>query len=283
MKTTRNRVGVVLTNILGVLAVALVVSQGSITHAAQSYRLTEKEMKALLERIERGADRFRNSLGKMLDVSALDDTKAEDNINHFVKEFESATDHLKHRFDDDQSAAGDVEEVLRRAARIDSFMTRRETNSRAQADWADLRRNLDELAVAYNVSWNWDGSISNRPFRLNDEQVKGLLVRIEQDADRFRKSLNDALDKTDFDDTKAADDLNDYVKGFEVATDHLKDRFSKKRSAANDAQEVLERAARIDAFMHNHSLTERAQNDWSQLRAGLDELATAYGVSWRWM
>ena len=95
-------------------------------------------MKVLLERIERGADRFRNSLGKMLDASAIDDTKAEDNLNHFVKEFEAATDHLKHRFDDDQSAAGDVEEVLRRAARIDGFMTRRGMNSRAQEDWADV-------------------------------------------------------------------------------------------------------------------------------------------------
>ena len=283
MKTITNRVGVILTNILGVLVLALIVSQGNVTHAGQSFRLTEKEMKALLERIERGADRFRNSLGKMLDVSALDDTKAEDNINHFVKEFESATDHLKHRFDSDQSAAGDVEEVLRRAARIDAFMTRRETNSRAQEDWANLRRNLDELAVAYNVSWNWDGSISNRPFRLNDEQVKGLLRRIEQDADRFRKSLDDALDKTDFNGTKAEDNINDFIKEFEVATDHLKDRFSKKQSASRDAEEVLQRAARIDAFMHNHSLTERAQNDWSQLRASLDELATAYSVSWRWM
>ncbi|HST20848.1 MAG TPA: hypothetical protein VLR90_07015 [Blastocatellia bacterium] len=282
MKIITNRMVVMLTNTLGVLIVALLVSQGNITHARQSYRLTEKEMKALLERIERGADRFRNSLGKMLDVSALDDTKAEDNINHFVKEFEAATDHLKHRFDDDHSAAGDVEEVLRRAARIDGFMTRRGMNSRAQEDWAALRRNMDELATAYNVSWSWDG-VSSSPFRLNDEQVKTLMGRIERDADSFRKSLNDALDKTDFNGTKAEDNINDYVKEFEVATDHLKDRFGKKRSAANDAQEVLERAARIDAFMHNHSLTERAQNDWSRLRASLDELATAYGVSWKWM
>src|ERR1044072_6949547 len=205
MRTITNRAGVMLT---GILIVALLVSQGSVTHGQQSYRLTEKEMKALLERIERGADRFRNSLGKMLDASAIDDTKAEDNINHFVKEFEAATDHLKHRFDDDQSAAGDVEEELRRAARIDGFMLRRGMNSRGQEDWAGLRRNLDELATAYNVSWSWDG-VSSSPFRLNDEQVKTLMGRIERDADSFRKSLDDALDKTDFNGTKAEDNIND--------------------------------------------------------------------------
>lgn len=282
MRTIANRMGVMLTSILGVMAIAMLVSHGSAMHAQQSYRLTEKEMKALLDRIEHGADRFRNSLGKMLDASAIDDMKAEDNINHFVKEFEAATDHLKDRFDDNQSASGDVEEVLRRAARIDGFMMRGGMNSRAQADWAELRKNLDELAAAYNVSWNWEG-LSNRPFRLNDEQVKNLLGRIERDADRFRKSLDSSLDKTSFDGTKAEDNINDFVKEFEHATDHLKDRFSKKQSAAGDAEGVLQRAARIDTFMQNHRLTERAQNDWAQLRRSLDELATAYGVSWKWV
>src|ERR1044072_8916671 len=230
MRTITNRAGVMLT---GVLAIALLLSQGSVTHAQQSSRLTEKEKKSLLDRYEHGADRFRNSLGKMLDASAIDDTKAEDNINHFVKEFEAATDHLKHRFDDDHSAAGDVEEVLRRAARIDGFMTRRGMNSRAQEDWAALRRNLDELGTGYNVSWKWDG-VSSSPCRLNDEQVKTLLGRIERDADSFRKSLDDALDKTDFNGTKAEDNINDFVKEFEAATDHLNYRFSKKRSEAND-------------------------------------------------
>jgi hypothetical protein len=29
-------------------------------------------------------------------------------------------------------------------------------------------------------------------------------------------------------------------------------------------------------------LTERAQNEWSALRANLDQLAEAYSVTWRW-
>ena len=44
----------------------------------------------------------------------------------------------------------------------------------------------------------------------------------------------------------------------------------------------MRRAARIDAFMHAHELSARAQDDWQALRRNLDELATAYNVSWRW-
>jgi hypothetical protein len=106
---------------------------------------------------------------------------------------------------------------------------------------------------------------------------------MERDSETFRKSLDDALDKTSFNKTDAEDDINAFVKDFEDATDRLEGRFGNKQSAAGDAEEVLRRAARIDAFMRTHRLTDRAQEDWQKLRTSLDELATAYGVEWRWM
>lgn len=250
--------------------------------AQQPYRMTERELKSLLSRIDKGAETFRRSIDKSLDKSSFDGTKAEDNINRFIKDFVEATDTLKSRFNDKESASSSVEEVLRRAASIDNFMLRHRLMPRAQSDWRSLRDSLDELSRAYDVSWNWTG-ITNRPYRISDEQVETLLARIESSADRFRKSLNDALDKTEFNKTSAEDDINDFVKEFEHATDHLKKRFSSKESAAADVEETLRRAARIDVFMRQHKLTLRAQDDWAELRRGLDDLAQAYGVSWKWV
>ncbi|HJQ68630.1 MAG TPA: hypothetical protein VKA70_06645 [Blastocatellia bacterium] len=266
---------------IAVTTILLLAGMVSAARAQVSYRPSEKEMENLLERIERGADHFRSSLARSLDVSHFDDTKAEDNINLFIKEFEAATDHLKSRFDEDQSAAADVEEVLRRASRIDGFMGANAMNSRAQSDWLALRRDLDDLARAYNVSWNWTG-VSSSPYRMTDQELKGLLDRVEANADAFRKSLADALDKTDFDDSDAEDLINRDIKAFENATDKLEGRFSNKRSAAADAEEVLSRAAAIDSFMRHHRLTLGAQEDWQRLRESLDQLALGYGVSWKW-
>ena len=254
----------------------------SIASAQQPYRMSERELKGLLSRIDKGAERFRGSLDKSLDKSRFDGTKAEDNINQFVKDFVDATDTLKSRFNDSRAASGSVEEVLRRAATIDNFMLRHKLTPRAQNDWRYLRASLDELARAYNVSWSWMG-LANRPYRISDEQLEVLLARVETSADSFRKSLNDALDKTAFNKTKAEDDVNQFVKEFEHATDHLKKRFNSKESAAADVEEVLRRAARIDVFMRQHKLTLRAQDDWTELRRNLDELAQAYNVSWKWV
>jgi hypothetical protein len=266
---------------VAVISLILIAGFGSAALAQEPHRHTEKEVKRMLERIEKDAERFRNSLARALDVSSFDDSKAEDDINQYIKEFEAATDRLEDRFDNDRSAASDVENVLERAARIDRFMIAHRLSPSAQEHWAMLRVGLDELARAYNVSWSWAG-VSDRPRRLTDDQMKGLLARIEASADRFRKSLADALDKTDFDDTNAEDDINRYVREFESATDRMKGRFDDDEAATGAVREVLTRAARIDVFINQHRLTDRAREDWMSLRRDLDELAVSYGVSWRW-
>src|SRR6266498_5950414 len=124
--------------------------------AAQSaYRLSEKEMKELLSRIDKQAETFRGSLKSALNHSQLDHTKSEDRINDFVKDFEHATERLKDHYNDKSSASSDAEHVLREAARIDDFMERHHLSPRAESDWAALRQNLDALAEAYGVSWSW--------------------------------------------------------------------------------------------------------------------------------
>ena len=95
-----------------------------------------------------------NSVGRPVGAGS-EDTAAEGDIERFVKEFETATDRLKDHFGRKQAASGDAEEVLRRGAAIDGFMRRFSLSSRAQSDWAALRGNLDELASAYGVTWNW--------------------------------------------------------------------------------------------------------------------------------
>ncbi len=136
-------------------AVLLLIGLAGSVAAQSPYRLSEKEMKDLLSRIDKQAATFRGSLKTALNHSRFDDTKEEDHINDFVKGFEQATERLKHHYDEKSSAASDVEDVLRRAARIDGFMERHHLSPRAESDWAALRQNLDALADAYSVSWSW--------------------------------------------------------------------------------------------------------------------------------
>lgn len=124
--------------------------------------------------------------------------------------------------------------------------------------------------------------VVGQPYRLNDKDVERIIKRIEQQSDRFRSSLDDALDKSRFNGTNREDDINSFIRTYYEQTKRLRDRFDKHNSAAADVEAVLDSAARLDDFMRRNRLSSKAQNEWSTLRSNLDELASAYNVNWRW-
>jgi DNA repair exonuclease SbcCD ATPase subunit len=261
----------------------------------QPYRISDKEVEQILNRIENQANNFRRSLDAALDRSRLNGTNREDDINAFIKNFDEQTKRLEDRFDERKSVASDVEAVLNSAASIDQFMRRQPLSERAQNDWSRLRGSLDDLAQAYSVSWRWEGvavvgptttvvtaTPVGLPYRLTDKEVEQILHRIEQQSGKFRSSLDSALDNSRLDDTNREDNINAFVKEFDQEVKRLHDRFDDRKSVAADVQAVLDRAARIDNFMRRRGLAEKAQNEWSTLRVNLDQLAEAYGVAWRW-
>jgi hypothetical protein len=140
------------------LACALVLLAGfSVAVKAQDapYRISDKEVKKLMQQLKKDAGKFRKSLDSSLDRSRLNGTNREDDINAFLKNYEDATERLYSRFKDNKSVGADVEAVLDGAAEIDRFMTRRLASEKAQRDWGAVRQDLRRLAEAYNVSWRW--------------------------------------------------------------------------------------------------------------------------------
>ncbi|MEJ7615419.1 MAG: hypothetical protein WKF30_00260 [Pyrinomonadaceae bacterium] len=252
-------------------------------------RLDDRQVEQIMRGVERRSDTFRTSLDAALDRGRLDGTRTEDEINELVREFTGATDNLRERFDGRRSVAADVENVLGRAGRIDAFMRRNRLTVRTQNDWTALRVDLDRLANAYNVSWGWNrpgypsGGGQQQPYRLSDAQVEAIISRVETRADAYRKSADQALDESRLDGTRTEDELNEFVKAFETATDQLRSRFNDRRSVAADVENVLDRAVQLDRFMGRNALLARAERDWSLLKNELDELSRAYNVTPRWV
>ena len=271
------------------LGLVLMVGAGTVAGQVlgQPYRVSDREVATLLDRIKKETDTFRKSLKDALNRSRFDRTRREDDINDYVKRFSEETARLDDHFDHHKSTAPDVEAVLDRAARIDGFMNRFPLTPRAQNDWSVVRAHLDELAQVYSVSWRWSNYspgpvVSDIPYRLSDKEVEDIIHRVERQSDRFRSSLDAALDKSRFNGSRREDDINAFVKEFYSETKRLHDHFDNHKSTGADVESVLDRAARINDFMRRYRLTSRAQNDWSTLRANLDELARVYNVTWRW-
>src|SRR5262245_61001229 len=138
------------------------------------------------------------------------------------------------------------------------------------------------VITCLGVATRAQAQVVGQPYRLNDKEVERILHRIENQANTFRHSLDAALDRSRLNGTHREDDINSFIKNFDEQTKRLHDRFDHHKSVAADVETVLNSAASIDQFMRRQPLRARAQNDWTTLRASLDELAAAYNVTWRW-
>src|SRR6185295_3993449 len=76
--------------------------------------------------------------------------------------------------------------------------------------------------------------VVGQPYRLSDKDVEKIIHRIEQQSDRFRSSLDAALDKSRFNGTNREDDINAFVKDFYEKTKTLHDHFDHHKSTAPD-------------------------------------------------
>ncbi|HKG15580.1 MAG TPA: hypothetical protein VKB12_19830, partial [Pyrinomonadaceae bacterium] len=283
------------------LLVATVALCATAAQAQRPFRISDRQVESALRRVETDADRFRSSFANALDRSRFNGTSTEDQLNGYVQGFETATDQLRSRFNNRTSVASDVENVLRQAAFLNDFMMRNRLSARASNDWTTLRADLDALARAYNVTWDWTqtgstvgggygnngntggyGNQTGGAYRIGDRQLDALIRRIENGTDRFRTDMGNALNRSTYNNTRAEDNINQFVRDFETATDQLRSRFTSRNSAASDVESVLRQATYIDDFMTRNSLSMRAENDWTTLKGDLNQLASAYSVAWNW-
>jgi hypothetical protein len=252
----------------------------------QAFRVNDRQVEQMIRSIERRSDTFRSSFDSALDRSRFDNSYTESSVNEFIKAFEHATDELRSRFNDRRAVATDVGNVLSSAAVIEQFMRANLRQNRVQQDWILLKGDLRRLANAYGVVFSLNDRVlpplivAIQPaYRVSDSQVEAVLRRVETKSDTFRISLDNALDQSRLDDTNREDNINEFVRQFEEATDELRSKFNGRTSVGLDVSNVLVRAARIDDFMRRnlqrHTIVQR---NWNGLRRDLNLLSSYYNV-----
>ncbi len=276
------RKGLKLLSLLIVLALTNI-SLISTAFGQRQYRLTDNQMRQLIQRIDTRTENFRRNLNNTLARNDLN-SAAQNEIRRYVADFEAATDRLRTRFNNRQPTGADARAVLDRAAMINNFLLSYRIGPPVEQNWRLLQSNLNQLAQTHNIAFQWgtmptDTSVGHR---LSDTQMQQLVRRIENRSDRFRNSLERALDRGNFRNTATEDEINRQLRDFEFATDQLRDNFDRRQATSIHAQNVLERAALLNQFMARHQLDGSVQSDWNLLRGDLNQLASAYGIAWNW-
>ncbi|MGI8883784.1 MAG: hypothetical protein ACR2IA_06025, partial [Pyrinomonadaceae bacterium] len=122
------------------------------------YIVSDASVQTLLARIEQRTDVFRRSVDQALNRNNRSGTQSGENVSQYVAEFENATASLRRNFEERDSVSADVEEVLRRASVIDSFIRTNRLTPAVERQWSLLRSDLNTLSSNYRVSWDWNNN-----------------------------------------------------------------------------------------------------------------------------
>jgi len=272
---------------LFMLLAFFIVIPRSIQAQQQTNRNNTRQVGIMLQRLERSSSRFRNSLNLALVQGSVDQMRPQNDVSTFESGFELAIKQFRDQFTRRLAVAADIETILQKASPINSFVTQNTLNPRVRNDWTSVRTDLNTLANAYGVSWQWNQLTpmkveANGSFRLSESELNQLIQRVENGGDTFRVSLTDAFSRTPYDRTRSEGDMNDALRGFKRATDQLRIRFDARQLVTDDVRHLLDQATPLDIFMRDNPLADRVKSDWSTLRGDLSVLASAYDVAPSW-
>lgn len=147
-----------LTGMAIVLAILTLAETGSaqrrVRREARGRAMTKAQVKVVINRVEDRVDNFVKNYDKALDRSRLDGSSRENWLMNRARDLETATDELAREFDRRDAWVDNLAET-RRCLNIASDIDRNIKNYRygaaAEANWANVRFELNTLADIYNL------------------------------------------------------------------------------------------------------------------------------------
>ena len=117
----------------------------------------QEDTATLIKQLREDTDRFEKTLNTALDRSPIDGTKAEDEINRYVREFEYAIGKFKKNWENDGDAKGWAGEVMVRGRALDRFLKKHtdQLSSPVHTDWETVKLDIGRIAKANNVKAKW--------------------------------------------------------------------------------------------------------------------------------
>jgi hypothetical protein len=266
---------------------ALIVATAIATSAQNPYRVADRQVRDIIDRVQNETITFRADAQRDIDRSFWNGTNREDSMSRLLDNFTSATTLLNTNFAGRRSSANDVQAVLNRANSIDRLMSTNTFTSRVQTEWSSIRSDLDTLASYYSVAWNWNGNgvvvtpttggWANNRYTATDRVMRTLINQLRYRSSSFRTTFNRWSGRRNVDNNvvQAIADMNTALNTYST---------NYNNSTARDLDTILRSAATIDAFVRSsNNLNYNVSSQWGLIRSDINTLTGYYGMNnWDW-
>ena len=114
-------------------------------------RLNDKDVKALVSRVETGRDKFDNAIDNDLKNKVIRGPNGEVDVEHFLNDFQQNIDKVEERLKSNYAASTEVATLLRQATIIEAFFRQQAPGTKGESEWNRLAADLSTLAGAYGA------------------------------------------------------------------------------------------------------------------------------------
>ena len=116
-------------------------------------RLPDKDVKALIDQVDEGRDKFEGNLDGEFKGSTIRNANGETRVSGALQDYQDSTKKLKDRFTSDYSASAEATTVLKQSSAIDAFMRRQPGTMKGRSEWDRQAANMQRLAAVYGATF----------------------------------------------------------------------------------------------------------------------------------
>jgi hypothetical protein len=238
---------------------------------ARPERLSDKDVKTLIEQVDTGRDKFEGNLDGPFKGSTLRGPKGETKVAGALQDYQDSTQKLKDRFTPDYSASAEVATVLKQSTGIDTFMEGSASAMKGRSEWDQQATNLKHLAEAYGTTFPLPDGATVR--RMNDKETAGFATAIATATDRFKSDLDKASTLAKSDRDAAKKDADVLIK----QANAVKSRTSDGKLATAELRQLVEQVAKLQTFVGAHPIP--TMTNWETVKTSLGKLQQAFGLT----
>jgi hypothetical protein len=258
--------------IAATLAVALVLP----VVAAGAERMTDEQVKKLIEDIDDGYRTWRQDLEKeKLDDAVIRSAERTINVKDFLKDFDQDIDQLKDRFKPSYAASPEVISLLRRGSDVE--LRNRRQNLTPRSAWTTLSAKLASLAGAYALRFPVE-NMNAQGARLNDGELATRVQQAEKAFKQLRGDTDKAAKANKAIDMATRESLKGSIQELEQTAKDVTSRIKDDRPASTEVAQLVSGTGKLKESLAKLSLPASGGPSWPAIEARREALAKAYDL-----
>jgi hypothetical protein len=238
-------------------------------------RLTDNEVKELIEQVDSGRDKFEGNLEGKFKDSVLRNPTGEVKVAAALQDYQDNIKKLKERFTDDYSASAEVGTVLKQASNFDKFLRDTPSVVKGRSEWEHHAADLKRLAAAYAATFPTPVVGTPTVRRINDKETAVTAENLAKAGDKVKDAYDSVPDTALPKATK--DGIKKELELLVKHTENVKSRTGDHKPATAEMKQVVAQVSVVQKLLTAHPLPA-AKTSWDTVQSELAKLKQAFNL-----